>query len=121
MARALRAWAINRWKKTRLIRGIYFKWFVISSCHFHNVHTEYFGPRKSLQGEFPKSEKENFDEDIATPCLLGVPGGVLPYKSLMGMCRWMGSHFHNWSDYYGVAFLIELLEWGRKFSNFGGK
>ena len=37
------------------------------------------------------------------------------------MCRWMGSHFHNWSDYYGVAFLIELLEWGRKFSNFGGK
>ena len=35
------------------------------------------------------------------------------------MCRWMGSHFHNWSDYYGVAFLIELLEWGRKFSNFG--
>ena len=19
------------------------------------------------------------------------------------MCRWMGSHFHNWSDYYGVA------------------
>ena len=49
------------------------------------------------------------------------PGGVLPYKSLMGMCRWMGSHFHNWSDYYGVAFLIQLLEWGRKFSNFGGK
>ena len=33
----------------------------------------------------------------------------------------MGSHFHNWSDYYGVAFLIELLEWGCKFSNFGGK
>ena len=22
------------------------------------------------------------------------PGGVLPYKRLMGMCRWMGSHFH---------------------------
>ena len=49
------------------------------------------------------------------------PGGVLPYKSLMGMCRWMGSHFHDWSDYNGVAFSIELLEWGRKFSNFGGK
>ena len=76
MAQARSAWAINRWKKTRLIRGIYFKWFVISSCHFHNVHTEYFGPRKSLQGEFPKSEKENFDEEIATPCLLGVPGGT---------------------------------------------
>ena len=49
------------------------------------------------------------------------PGGVLPYKSLMGMCRWMGSHFHDWSDYNGVTFSIELLEWGRKFSNFGGK
>ena len=26
------------------------------------------------------------------------PGGVLPYKRLMGMCRWMGSHFHDWID-----------------------
>ena len=31
------------------------------------------------------------------------------------MCRWMGSHFHNWTDYNGVTFLVELLEWGRKF------
>ena len=46
------------------------------------------------------------------------PGGVLPYKSLMGMCRWMGSHFQDWSDYNGVAFSIDLLEWGRKFSDF---
>jgi len=41
------------------------------------------------------------------------PGGVLPSKKLMGMCRWMGSHFHDWIDYNGVAFsigLIELLE-----------
>ena len=22
-------------------------------------------------------------------------GGLLPYKRLMGMCRWMGSHFHE--------------------------
>ena len=49
------------------------------------------------------------------------PGGVLLYKRLMGVCRWMGSHFHDWSDYNGVAFSIELLEWGRKFSDFGGK
>ena len=48
-------------------------------------------------------------------------GGVLPYKRLMGMCRWMGSHFHDWSDYNGVAFSIDLLEWGRKFSDFRGK
>ena len=30
-------------------------------------------------------------------------GGVLPYKRLMGMCRWTGSHFHDWSDYNGVT------------------
>ena len=37
------------------------------------------------------------------------PGGwgVLPYNRLMGMCGWMGSHFHDWIDYKGVAhFLI---------------
>ena len=33
-------------------------------------------------------------------------GGVLPYKRLMGMCRWMGSHFHDWIDYNGDAFSI---------------
>ena len=43
---------------------------------------------------------------------------VLPYKGLMGMCRWMGSHFHYWIDYNGVTFLEELLEWGRTFSGF---
>ena len=47
-------------------------------------------------------------------------GGVLPYKRLMGMCRWMGSHFHDWVDYNGVALSIELLEWGRTFSDFLG-
>ena len=40
------------------------------------------------------------------------PGGwgVLPYKRLMGMCCWMGPHFHDWIDYNGVPFSIELLE-----------
>ena len=32
-------------------------------------------------------------------------GGVLPSKGLLGMCRWMGSHFHNWTDYNGVGAL----------------
>ena len=31
------------------------------------------------------------------------------------MYRWMGSHFHDWIDYNGVAFSIELLEWDRTF------
>ena len=35
------------------------------------------------------------------------------------MCRWMGLHFHDWIDYNGVSFSIELLEWGRTFRIFG--
>ena len=50
----------------------------------------------------------------------GRGGGVLPGKRLLGMCRWMGSHFHNWTDYNGVTFLVELLEWDRTFSGFLG-
>ena len=37
------------------------------------------------------------------------------------MCRWMGSHFHDWIDYNGVAFSIELLEWVRTCLDFWGK
>ena len=50
--------------------------------------------------------------DINKEITMAIPGGVLPCKRLVGLCRWMGQHFH---DYYGVAFLIELLEWGRTF------
>ena len=51
----------------------------------------------------------------------GLGGGVLSYKRLLGMCRWMGSHFHDWSDYNRVAFSIGLLEWVHKFSDFWHK
>ena len=50
-----------------------------------------------------------------------MPGGVLPYKKLMGMCRWTGSHFHDWIDYDRVAISAELLEWGHLFDDFRGK
>ena len=50
-----------------------------------------------------------------------IRGGALPSNRLMGLCRWMGLHFHDWIDYDGVAFSIESLEWGRIFSEFGGK
>ena len=42
------------------------------------------------------------------PCTINFDtgGGVLPSNRLMGMCRWMGSHFHDWIDYNGVAFSI---------------
>ena len=55
--------------------------------------------------------------------VLGRPGGWGHFliKRLMGMFRWMGSHFHDWIDYNGVAFSKELLEWGRTFSDFWGK
>ena len=63
---------------------------------------------------------------IATASLIKLrldqgPGGLLPYKRLMGMCSGMGSHFHDWIDYNGVAFSIELLKWGRSFPDFLGK
>ena len=34
------------------------------------------------------------------------------------MCHWVGSYFHNWIDYNGPAFSLELLEWDCTF--FGG-
>ena len=47
-------------------------------------------------------------------------GGILPYKANRDVPL-DGSHFHDWIDYNGVAFSIELLEWGRTFSDFWGK
>ena len=40
---------------------------------------------------------------------------------LMEMYRYggLGSHFHDWIDYNGIAFSIDLLEAGRTFSDFG--
>ena len=48
----------------------------------------------------------------------GGGGREFPNKRLMGTCRRMGSHFHDWIDYNGDTFSIELLEWGRTFSYF---
>ena len=55
---------------------------------------------------------------ITYPVATGRGGRVLPYKGLMGLSRWIGSHFHVWIDYHGVAFSIEILEWGHKSSDF---
>ena len=52
--------------------------------------------------------------------LLSPRGVTFLSKRLMGMCLWMGSHFHDWIDYNGVAFSIELLEWSRTHSDFLG-
>ena len=39
----------------------------------------------------------------------------------MYMCRWMESNFHGWVNCNRVAFSLDLLEWDRKFLDFGGK
>ena len=67
-------------------------------------------------GQCCVNDKDWKRQDSSGNCHPG--GGVLPSKRLLGMCRWMGSHFHNRVDYNGVTFLVELLEWGRKFSRF---
>ena len=55
----------------------------------------------------------------------GGGGGALLSNGLLGMCRWMGSHFHDSTDYIMgspfQAFSIELLEWGRTFRDFESK
>ena len=64
------------------------------------------------------SPLESHGNTVELPCTTtsrqpaGGGGGALPYKRLMGMGHWMGSHFHDWIDYNGVAFSMELLEWG---------
>ena len=66
--------------------------------------------------------KQNIYIYFGVRCSLspGGGGGVLPYKRLLGMCRWMGSHFYDWTDYNGAAFLVELLEWDSTFLGFLG-
>ena len=34
----------------------------------------------------------------------GGGGAALTSNGLLGMCRWMGSHFHDSTEYNGVAF-----------------
>ena len=77
------------------------------------------GTRRILRGK-ADCKQSTVTQDWRMDCGLG-PGGVLPFKRLIVMCRWMGSHFHALSHYNGVAFSKDLLEWGRKFSDFLGK
>ena len=87
-------------------------WAIPGWCFFEEpVSKSVFERRTSIQ-----TEVRSFPFNYAL-----TPGEVLPYKRLMGMFRWMGSHFHGWIDYNGAAFSISLLEWGRTFSDFGGK
>ena len=46
----------------------------------------------------------------------GVGRGALPSNGVLGMFRWIGSHFHDLADYNAVTLSMEVLEWGRTFS-----
>ena len=50
-----------------------------------------------------------YEDGLKVPGIgTGGPGREVPsYKRLVGMCRWMGSHFHDWIDYNGAAFSRE--------------
>ena len=50
-----------------------------------------------------------------------VRGGGTLLQEAIGDVPLDGVAFHDWSDYIEVPFSIELLEWGRKLSDFGGK
>ena len=47
-------------------------------------------------------------------------GWVLPYKRPVGMCHWMGSHFHDSVEYNGVMFSRILKKVTRIGSHFFG-
>ena len=51
-------------------------------------------------------------------CEVPNPRGLLSRNRLIGMCCWMGSHFHDSIDFNGVTISTESLEWGRKLSRF---
>ena len=70
------------------------KLFVCREC-FQQL-TKYERAAKKLQ---------EIKQELLSTCR-NSPGGVLPSNRLMGMCRWMGSHFHDWIDYNGVAFSL---------------
>ena len=49
---------------------------------------------QALQGEITSLEQNPWGGGGG-----GGGGGVPPNNRLMGVCRWMGSHFHDWVDY----------------------
>ena len=48
-----------------------------------------------IQGNKQQIRKESSARGLAAVAPGWGGGGVLPYKRLMEMCRWMGSHFHD--------------------------
>ena len=51
----------------------------------------------------------HLDKYVPHPGAGGEGGRALPSNRLMGMCRWMGSHFYHWIDIY-EHFRTTLIE-----------
>ena len=69
-----------------------------------------------VRGEISQLIETNLTSFVVIQRIMAVTPG-----RLMEMCRWMGSHFHYWTDYNWVALSTKVLVWGRIFSGFGGK
>ena len=109
---------------THIVHALYFGKIIPVSLTFSHylttaIHTSNaFAKLTLVTFKYQQNESTiHWMRCLRTSCCAG---GVLPSKRLLGMCRLMGSHFNNWTDYNGVTFLVELLEWGRKFSGFLG-
>ena len=57
-------------------------------------------PTSTLILHLDKSSSPQFGTRVSPQA----PGGVLPSNGLLGMCCWMGLHFHDLTDYNGVVF-----------------
>ena len=69
-----------------------------------NIHFQKYDRYKILttiiycyeKGLEPRLRQLIYSSNLIFP---GGGGGTLPINGLMGMCRWMGSHFHDRTDY----------------------
>ena len=77
--------------------------FVLSNLDCFNKNYNSFNTSKLLSFDAPSSKIVNATTRVFSAGHGAVHGAVLRYKRLMGMCPWIGSHFHRWIDYSGVA------------------
>lgn len=91
------------------LNGLLYFGFFPKKKSIHRHHFEVGVTKKLLEGE----QRTQWDR-----------GGLLPINRLISMCHWMGSNFHDWIDYNGVAFSIEitrmgsLIFWSLRVANF---
>ena len=93
---------------------VFIPWKIKTSdniLHIQSAQCQFKRNQYSIMGQFRKFLRQSIIFSVFTDCVASCQmrlrkpeGRVLPYKRLMGMCRWMGSHFHDWIDYNGVAF-----------------